>query len=86
MRRAHSALPGLPSQVCVQFFQRISGAGDWVYDGAILGILLARGPWLNPSFALTARGRQWGDGIVNAYGVWDVSPLPSSASPRMHVK
>lgn len=66
------------------FFLRIAGAGDWAYQGADLGIVLARGRWLDESYRLGARARQWIDGIVAEYGL--AAPQPAGAActaPRL---
>ncbi len=49
------------------FFLRITGAGDWVYQGADLGIVLARGRWMDRDFQLDARARRWIDALVGAF-------------------
>ena len=68
------------------FFLRISGPGDWTYEGADLGILFSHGRWLDEAFALTARGHQWIDGIVSAYGLTSSQVLPQSAALGMYAK
>ncbi len=45
------------------FFMRISGKGDFRYEGADLGILITRGRLMNDDFQLTSRAQAWIDGI-----------------------
>jgi len=49
------------------FFLRISGVGDFRYEGADLGILITRGRLMNEDFELTERARRWIDGITGRY-------------------
>lgn len=82
----HATLPHGLQSADEAFFMRISGSGDWIYEGADLGILFARGPWLDDAFALTARGRQWADGIVGAYGLSAAMPQPPATLQSMYLK
>lgn len=45
------------------FFMRISGKGDFRYEGADLGILITRGRLMDDDFKLTPRAKTWIDGI-----------------------
>ncbi|MFC3284974.1 biotin carboxylase [Litchfieldella rifensis] len=45
------------------FFLRISGVGDFRYEGADLGILITRGRLMDDDFQLTERAKAWIDGI-----------------------
>lgn len=45
------------------FFVRISGVGDFRYEGADLGILITRGRLMDDDFNLTPRAKAWIDGI-----------------------
>jgi len=45
------------------FFMRISGVGDFRYEGADLGILITRGRLMDDDFQLTPRAKAWIDGI-----------------------
>ena len=45
------------------FFMRISGKGDFRYEGADLGILITKGRLMNDDFQLTSRAQAWIDGI-----------------------
>lgn len=49
------------------FYVRISGAGDYRYKGADLGILITRGRLMNDDFELNDRAKGWIDGIVGQY-------------------
>lgn len=45
------------------FFLRISGPGDFRYEGADLGILITRGRLMTPNFKLNPRAKSWIEGI-----------------------
>ncbi|WP_148252998.1 biotin carboxylase [Aidingimonas lacisalsi] len=45
------------------FFLRISGVGDFRYEGADLGILITRGRLMDDDFQLTERAKAWIDAI-----------------------
>ncbi|MBX3322934.1 MAG: hypothetical protein KF757_08085 [Phycisphaeraceae bacterium] len=49
------------------FFLRISGAGDYRYKGAELGILVSPGRFMDDEFNLTERAKAWIDGIRSQY-------------------
>jgi len=49
------------------FFLRISGAGDYFYEGADLGILVSPGRFMDEDFQLTDRAKRWIDGIHAHY-------------------
>ncbi|MAX32507.1 hypothetical protein SAMN05216571_10181 [Onishia taeanensis] len=49
------------------FFMRISGVGDFRYEGADLGILITRGRLMDDDFQLTERAKAWIDGIRGQY-------------------
>ncbi len=49
------------------FFLRISGAGDYFYEGADLGILVSPGRFMDDDFQLTDRARAWIKGIKSHY-------------------
>ena len=44
------------------FFLRITRVGDWLYEGADIGILVMRGRTMTDDFELTERSRKWLDG------------------------
>ena len=41
------------------FFLRITRVGDWLYEGADIGILVMRGRMMTDSFELTERSKKW---------------------------
>ncbi len=49
------------------FWLRISGPGDWRYEGADLGILITRGRLMTDHFRLNRRAKQWIDGLRGMY-------------------
>ena len=49
------------------FFMRISGAGDYRYEGADLGILITRGRLMTDDFQLNERAKRWIAGITSRY-------------------
>ncbi|MFC3286124.1 biotin carboxylase [Litchfieldella rifensis] len=49
------------------FFLRISGEGDFRYEGADLGILITRGRLMDDDFQLTERAKAWIDGIRDQF-------------------
>ena len=56
------------------FFLRITGPGDYRYEGADLGILITRGRVMGDDFELNDRARNWIRGIKNF--------MPASRSSR----
>ena len=55
------------------FFLRISGKGDYFYEGADLGILVSPGRFMDDDFQLTDRARAWIHGIQSQYVVQPVA-------------
>lgn len=49
------------------FFLRISKPGDYFYEGADMGILVARGRMMTEDFQLTDRAKMWIDAIHGKY-------------------
>ncbi len=49
------------------FFMRISGKGDYHYEGADLGILVSRGRFMDDDFQLTERAKAWIKGIKEQF-------------------
>jgi hypothetical protein len=49
------------------FFLRISGIGDYFYEGADLGILVSPGRFMDDDFELTDRAKAWINGINAQY-------------------
>jgi hypothetical protein len=59
------------------FFLRISGPGDWRYEGADLGILITRGRLMSNAFRLNERAHRWIEGIRRHY-----RPQPLASTPQ----
>jgi len=49
------------------FFLKIMGEGDYIYEGADLGILVTRGRMMNDNFELTDRAKRWINAIRANY-------------------
>lgn len=49
------------------FFLRITKEGDYLYEGADMGILVTRGRMMTDNFQLTQRARTWINAIQNNY-------------------
>lgn len=49
------------------FFLRITNAGDYLYEGADMGILVTRGRMMTDNFNLTQRAKTWITAIQNNY-------------------
>lgn len=49
------------------FFVRISGEGDYLYEGADLGILIAKDRMMTKDHKLSKRAKQWIEGIKSHY-------------------
>jgi D-alanine-D-alanine ligase-like ATP-grasp enzyme len=67
------------------FFMRITGPGDYRYEGADLGILITRGRSMNDDFKLNLRAHDWIRGIKQHYDgkpivttQHEVAPAPGS--------
>ncbi len=60
------------------FFLRITGAGDYRYEGADLGILITRGRVMGDDFELNDRARNWIRGIKKLYAGRPI-PAPEEA-------
>ena len=58
------------------FFLRISGVGDYLYEGADLGILITRGRLMGQRFGLNRRAKNWLKGIKSYY---QSQPLQAAA-------
>ncbi len=56
------------------FFLRISGPGDYRYEGADLGILVSPGRFMNDEFELTDRAKAWIRGINSKYAATPLAP------------
>jgi hypothetical protein len=49
------------------FFLRITTTGDYLYEGADMGILVSRGRMMTDDFELTDRAKSWITAIQNQY-------------------
>jgi len=49
------------------FFLRITRKGDYLYEGADMGILVLRGRLMTDDFTLTARAKKWINAIKTEY-------------------
>jgi len=63
------------------YFLRITGAGDYRYEGADLGILITRGRSMNDDFDLTARANNWIRGLKSYYYGKPLEALQQPAAP-----
>ncbi|MBS0452861.1 MAG: biotin carboxylase [Proteobacteria bacterium] len=63
------------------FFLRITGPGDYRYEGADLGILITRGRSMDDNFKLNIRARDWIGGIKNYYGGKPIMATQNEAAP-----
>jgi hypothetical protein len=63
------------------FFLRISGPGDFRYEGADLGILITRGRLMNKNFKLNARARAWIEGIRGQFAGRPIGGLAQTPLP-----
>jgi hypothetical protein len=61
------------------FFLRISGPGDFRYEGADLGILITRGRLMNKDFKLNERARAWIKGITGQFVGQPLAPATPHA-------
>lgn len=70
-------------------FLRITGPGDWRYEGADLGILVTRGRLMTDDFELNERARAWIAGLTARYRTEAVgrldATLPPIAPPPAHL-
>ena len=62
------------------FFLRISGEGDYLYNGADLGILVSPGRFMTDEFQLTDRAKKWTHGIQSHY---QGTPLPGTRAEEV---
>ncbi len=68
------------------FYLRISGAGDYRYKGADLGILITRGRLMNDDFELTERASAWTAGIVNHYKAVSLDQAENAPTPPVSLE
>jgi len=64
------------------FFLRITGPGDYRYEGADLGILITRGRAMDDNFKLNLRARDWIRGIKNYYAGKPIITTQHEAAPE----
>ena len=66
------------------FFLRISGAGDYRYEGADLGILITRGRLMTKTHRLNARAKRWIAGIKGRFTGQPLgrTPMPAAATEQ----
>ena len=66
------------------FFLRISGAGDYRYEGADLGILITRGRLMTKTHRLNARAKRWIEGIKSRFTGQPLgrAPMPAAATEQ----
>jgi D-alanine-D-alanine ligase-like ATP-grasp enzyme len=63
------------------FFLRITGPGDYRYNGADLGILITRGRSMDDNFKLNIRARDWIRGISQYYAGKPIVTTHHEAAP-----
>lgn len=59
------------------FYLRISGVGDYHYEGADLGILITRGRLMDDNFELNERAKAWIKGIQQYYQAIPIETAPA---------
>ena len=65
------------------FYLRISGAGDYRYKGADLGILITRGRLMTDDFELTERAKAWTKGITSHYKAVSLDEAENAPTPTV---
>ncbi len=65
------------------FFLRISGVGDYFYEGAELGILVTPGRLMTEDFELTDRAKKWISGIRGQYRTRPLQSAETVAAERV---
>ncbi len=63
------------------FFLRITGVGDYWYEGADLGILVTRGRLMTDDFELNERARAWISGIKSRFEAVESSKADGGTRP-----
>jgi len=63
------------------FFLRITGAGDYRYQGADLGILITRGRVMDGDFELNDRARNWIRGVKRLYMAKPLTEVQREEAP-----
>lgn len=68
------------------FFLRITRVGDWLYEGADIGILVMRGRTMTDDFQLTERSRKWLKAMKEQYKSEVVnSPLDGETAQALEI-
>ena len=67
------------------FFLRITRPGDYLYEGADIGILIAPGRMMTEDFQLTERARRWIAGIKAQYASRPLEGAGVEAEPQVEV-
>lgn len=65
------------------FFLRVSGVGDYRYEGADLGILVTRGRLMTDKFRLNGRAKKWIDGMRSKFTGRALQPAPSAGAYKI---
>lgn len=68
------------------FYLRISGAGDYRYKGADLGILITRGRLMTDNFELNERAKAWIEGIVGHYNGISLDEVENAPTPPVSLE
>ena len=68
------------------FYLRISGAGDYRYKGADLGILITRGRLMTEDFELNDRAKAWINGIVGQYTGVSLEDVENAPTPPVSLE
>ncbi|MFT7248576.1 MAG: hypothetical protein ACI97P_001354, partial [Arcticibacterium sp.] len=63
------------------FFLRISKSGDYLYEGADMGILVMRGRFMTKNFKLNKKAKHWIKAIRAEY-----KSVPTFDTPEIHDK
>lgn len=66
------------------FWLRITGPGDYRYEGADLGILITRGRLMTEDFELTDRARAWIAGLLSCYRTETLDEAALASAPVDH--
>ena len=78
MERSHRAAVESEREA---FFLRITGSGDYRYEGADLGILITRGRSMTDDFDLNPRANNWIKGLKSYYYGRPLEAVPQPAAP-----
>lgn len=65
------------------FFLRISGVGDYRYEGADLGILVTRGRLMTDNFKLNKRAKKWINGMRGKFKGRGLQPAPTAGAYKI---